>query len=675
MFNSFGSEYERDVLIEIENRSGWSEIGHEDWIYLPKGEDDAVFLLMIAWIGSVIAVLSVYSILKNVFADRQSRVETLKKIGMSKRSVGCMYVIECAVFTLIQTIIGIAIGLGVYGGIYLFKTSVLREKPYSGFTDIRRAVEQSPDPFLFACLISVFVMIMGCVISALTLRVREKTPKNGKKPRSLFRCFGRIFRQKGVTVVQTAALTLICFSVIMGYMYNTENGKTDYGFVYHPAVNSYCSGGFDMETENIAEYCSCFTSVVNGIGHMDNDPYQAFPIAPADYTAGIDDTIARELPDYTLVTGNLTQTFIASDEPKPYINEIDLSNEIVRQDLLLFCSEEYKNFFEEGQLGSKNMYRADTKLAPERTIETLSENVVDGKINIDAINGGEEILVTYKGRTPPFKAGETVTVYSAGTSENDFGIGIINSAEVKIGAVLQISPSIGTVKNQTLRNDQEYNFLTTATGAEAMGLHNARYTEIFEFEEMSGGVIPSSAEMTMRSLEKKKWQSVKERIISVSGMIMIIALMVLIGFAAYFNGIGMKIREKSFEISVLRAAGTPSSKLRKRLLLGSVNIPMIASAISYGMIRSVQLIMEKTARYMKDFIEYSNANGGITITEGRIDYENDAVNFPKDRLFLKKRYVDGKRGAVVADTVCGDLRGYVCSYRGGAKKIQARYCR
>lgn len=636
MFNNFGSEYNHDVFVEIENRGGWSEIGREHLIDLPDGGDNAVFFLIIAWIGSVIAVLSVYSILKNVFAERRAKIETLKKLGMSKRSIGCLYAVECAAFTLIQTLIGLAIGLGAYGGIFLFKTSVLREKPYSGFTDIRRAVEQSPDPFLFACLISIFVMTTAYILNALTSNSREKTFKNEKKPRSLFSCFGRIFRQKGMSVVQTAALTLICFSVIMGYMYNTENGKTDYEFVYHSPVNSYYAGGFNMETENIAEYYSCSTPAVNAIGHMDNDAYQMFPIASVNYTAGIDDTVAEKLPEYTLITGSLTQTFIVSDEPMSYADEIDLSNEIVRQDLLFFIGDEYQNFFEDGNLGSKNMYRIDTKLSPARTIETLFEYVVDGEIDIDAISSGEEILVTYKGRTPPFKAGETITIYSVSALKNGFGIGTINSAEVKIGAILQIPPSIGAVKNHALRNEREYSFLTTAAGAEAMGLHNARYTEIFAFEEMSGGVIPSSAEMTMQSLEKMKWESVKERIISVSGMLMIMVLMILIGFAAYFNGIGMKIREKSFEISVLRAVGTPISRLRKRLLFSSIKIPVIAAALSYGMVKSVQLIMEKTARYMSDFLEFALANGGITISGGGIDYENDAVNFLKDRLFLDK---------------------------------------
>ncbi len=630
MFNNFGEEYNHNVLVEIESRGGWSEHGHDDWIYLPDGEDDAAFFLIIAWTGSVVAVLSIYSILKNVFSERRSKIETLKKIGMSKRSVGVLYAVECISFTLIQTIIGLVIGLGAYGGIFAFKTSVLREKPYSGFTNIRRAVDQSPNPFLFACVISVFVMAAAYVINALTSRLNEKTPKNGKKPRSLFHCFGRIFRQRGVSVVQTIALALICFSAIMGYMYNTNNGKTSYDFVYHSAVTSYYAGGFNMEEEGFAEYYSCAAPMINSVGHMDNDVYQAFPIAPANYTAGIDDTIAEKLPDCTLVTGNLTQTFIASDTPKPYINEIDLSNEIVRQDLLQFCGEEYQGFFEEGQLGSRYMYRADTKLTPARTIETLFENVVDGEINIDAINRGEEILVTYKGRTPPFKAGETVTVYSVGASENGFGIGEINSADVKIGALLQIPQSVGALESHALRNEREYNFLTTAKGAETMGLHNARYTEIYAFEEINGGIIPLSAEMSLQSLAKMKWETVKEKIISISGMIMIIVLMVLIGFAAYFNGIGMKIREKSFEISVLRAVGTPVSTLRKCLLLGSIKIPIIAAVLSYGMVKSFQLIMEKTARYIRDF----NTNGSIIIIDGAIDYENDAVNFFKDRLFL-----------------------------------------
>ena len=642
--SEFGSEFEEYVkylqdMIFREQR--WWNINSEETIReapWDKGGDS--FFLIIAWMGAAIAVLSVYSILKNVFAERRGRIETLKNIGMSKRSVGCMYAVECAVFTLIQTVIGLALGLGVYGGIFLFKTSVLREKPYSAFTDIRWVFKQTLDPFLFACIISVAVMVAAYLINALTAKIREKTPKKTAKPRTLSRSFGRVFRQTGVSVVQTIALTLICFSVIMGYMYTTDNGKTmEFASNYSPPVTTYYAGSIEMTANNIEEYYSCTAPIIAQIGHMEKDEIQHFASAPVKYTAGIDDTVAEQLPEYTFITGSLNQTFIASDEPKGYINEIDLSNEVVREMLLEISSEEYQNFFEEGQLGSKHLYRVETKITPARIIETLSENVVDGEINVDALNSGEEILVAYQGRKPRFKAGEMITVYSAGATETGWGIGSINSAEVRIGALIQIYPgAIGEVKNRTIRTGQEYNFLTTATGADAMGLHNARYTEIYSSEHMDGGIIPSSAEMTMQSLTKMKWESVKNRILNVSGMALILALMVLMGFAAYFNGIGMKIRARSYEVSVLRAVGTPVSKLRRRLLLNSIKIPVIASAVSYGLAKFVQLFMSRVFDYYQQHSLYINhQNGGYIEGMGNgSEYQSDLGDFLAQHIFINR---------------------------------------
>ena len=642
--SEFGSEQEyfSNIYDEIESASGWIWWESETSVFDGSYEtDNAPFFIIIAWIGSVIAVLSVYSILKNVFADRQSRIETLKKIGMSKRSVGCMYVVECAVFTLIQTVIGLAIGLGVYGGIFRFKTSVLGEKPYSGFTDIKRALDTTVDPFLFACVISAVIMVTAYILCALTAKAKKKTPKKGEKPRSLSRCFGRTFSQRGVSVVQTVALTLICFSAIMGYMFNTDNGKTvNEGplATYLPQKTNYYAGSFDMEEMGIEEYYSCVAPTLNGIGVSDN----MLLFAPTSYNAGIDDAVADKLPETALITGKMTHTFIVSNEPNyKYINGIDLTDEEMRQALLVMSDEEYRNFFEDGQLGSKSLYQADIKLAPARTVESVSESVRDGVIDIDALNSGEEIIVTYQGKKPPFEAGETVTIGSVAASGSGYGIGGISTAEVKIGAILQLNNDIGAVKNYTLRSEQQYNFLTTATGANAMGLHCSRYTEIYASEPIDGGIIPSSAEMTVQFLAKLKRETAKERILSISGMILILVLMVLMGFAAYFNGIGMKIRAKSYEISVLRAVGTPVFSLRKRILLESIRIPVIASAMSYGLVKLVQLIMGKVNLYMVEFYDHKlQVDGGIIITitgeESRTDWENAAINFLQDKVFIHK---------------------------------------
>ena len=635
------TEYLKKVLISEKMR--WHDFNSEQNIYkayYDRSIEDT-FFLVIAGFGAAIAVLSVYSILKSVFAERRGRIETLKNIGMSKRSVGCMYAVECAAFTLIQTVIGIVLGLGVYGVMFLFKTSVLREKPYSGFTDIRWVFKQTFDPFLSACIVSAAIMVLAYIINALTSKVRKKTPKKSAKPRSLFRCFGRVFRQTGVSVVQTIALTLICFSVIMGYMYTTDNGKTRAeNSGYNPPINKYYAGSIEMTENNIEEYYSSSRPSVSNIGHMALDSSHHFGFVDALRSRGIDDTVDALLPDSTFVTGHLSHSFIASDKGRGFGYSIDLSNEVVRDTLLGNSSEEYQDFFDEGNIGTKNLYRVDTKLTPARNIETLSEYVIAGEINIDAINRGEEILLTFKGGgKPPFDAGETVTVCSAASQANGWGIGDLNSAEVKIGAILQIHPTkIDEVRYYTVRSRQDYNLLTTATGAEAMGLHCAVYTEIFSPEPMNGSIIPLSAEMTMQSLTKMKWDAVKNKILNVSGMILTLTLMALMGFAAYFNGIGMKIRARSYEVSVLRAVGTPVAKLRKRLMINSIKIPVIASTVSYGMVKFVQLFMSKVYDYFLQhflFLNHQNGGDGGELGNG-IDYQSDLGDFLAEHIFMDR---------------------------------------
>lgn len=599
------------------------------------------FFIIIAWIGAAISVLSVFSVLRSVFAERRSRLEILKRIGLNKRELGKLYAIECAAFAIIQTALGLLGGLAAYGGIFLFKTAVLGEKPISGFTSYILVSENSRNPFLYAAVISVVITVAAYVLNILTANVKRKIPNKSRKPRSLSRCFNAVFRERAVTIVQTAALTLICFSVLLGYMFYTDNGKefTNY-LIYMPPTVHYNVQGFNMEQDGIAEYYSCIPPDVRHLGHQDFGENQYFPFITADYTAGIDDEIADKLPEYALATGELRQTFLASPDEKPYINKMELSHPLVRKGFLDFSGENYKNFFEDGQLGAGNLYQAHTKLVPAAVIESLSENVKDGTLDIDALNRGEEILVTYKSKTPPFEVGETVTIYSATAGEMGYGIEELVATDVKIGALLQIPKSVGSVKYYTVRNDHEYSFLTTATGAESMGFPCAKYTEIYCSEPIDGGIIPSSAEMRMKSLATMRRADLVEKIKQYGGAFLILLVMSLLGFSAYFNGIGMKIRQKSYELSITRAVGTPVKALRKKLVLASLKIPLIASVIAYALAKAVQLITRgaylKMAAMEDEYNELTGQFIAGTLTD---DSVRDALR-DKILLYVRDYYLD-----------------------------------
>ena len=588
-----------------------------------RKNDDANFFLLIAGIGAAISVLSVYSVLRSVFNERKSRIGILRRIGMSKRALAGMYVFEGASFAVIQTVLGFLAGAAAYWGIFLFKVKVLGMSFYSGFTLDKLVTDNTREPFFWAGAASVTVTAAAYLINALTTNIRASSPKKREKPRSLFRCFCAIFRQSGVTAVQTLALVLVCFSVTAGYMYYTDDGKAHLDhLMYMPDTVEYYAGSFDMEGNGIAEYYSCAAPMFLGLGHMDKME-QALVMAPGDYTKGIGDEVLEQFPEYVTATGYLQHPFIISDEPVPnYKNEIDLSNEAVRDALIELSDEKFQDFFEKGKLGSKYKYRAKTKLSGANTIERLSEYVVDGDIDLEKLNRGEDILVVYKIAKPPFATGERVLFGSAEYNDSGYGLSDIATKEVGIGAVIRLPSDLGEIDAYAVWDNEEYCFLTTASGASAIGFQGARYTEVFSSEEINGGLFPASAEMRLKSLAKMRRENSLKIAAQYSGIILILIVMSLLGFAAYFNGIGMKIRLKSYEISVLRAIGAPIAELKKRLLVMSLKIPLIAAALSYLSVKLLQFGMSRAYLRITEIHEEVNK---IPITLGAANPERDRL--------------------------------------------------
>lgn len=590
------SEYDDRLYALVGHVNHWINVNCEQnaWYTVSKTRSVS-FLMTIACLGAGVSVLSVFSVLRGVFIERRSRILILKRIGAKKRLIAAMYAFECAVFAAVQTAVGIASGLAAYGGIYLVRTSLLGDKPYSAFTGIGIVYRRTLDPFLYAGLISAAVIVAAYVINILTVNISAKAPRKSKQPRSLSRGFRRTMRQSGITAVQIISLTLICFSVIVGYMYYTDNGKEPQMWLsYTKPHEDYKANGFSMEKNNIEEYYSCNPLQINLQGEEGKDLIEFFPVIAEDFSRGFDDDTAAKLPKNAVVTGVIDGTFVADDNELSGITAINLSNEIVRETFIGLADESFANFFDEGQPGSKNMYRIPTKLTVPQAISGLSEYAADGEINPDKLNSGEEILLIYDTAKPPIAVGETVTIYSAEASaENSYGLGKLNSASAKIGAAIKLPSGLSAPQKYAVKSDFPCNFLTTAAGAKALGLPCAAYTEVYSAEELGGGIFPLSAEMSVTSLSELKWDSFIDKAAKFAGAALILAVMSLLGFSAYFNGIGLKIRQKAYELSVYRALGMPLGELRRRIFLDSVKIPVISSAASYILVKISQFIMEK----------------------------------------------------------------------------------
>lgn len=558
-------------------------------------KDVEAFLALFV-IGALISVLSVFSVLRGIFAERQSNITILKRIGASKGRIAGMFAAECFILTAVQTVLGIFISIAVYGVSFLFRVSFLDAEPISAFTTDVAVTSRSVDPFVFSAFASCAIMIASYIINALTSKIKYQTPKKSRKPRSLLRCFKSVFRQRGVSAVQTICLVLICFSAAAGYMYFTDNGKYTQFYENDYFVPQHSVNGFDMAENNIEEYYIAVAPDFEGVESYGNAE-NMFYTAPPAYTSGIGDETAEKLPECARVTGYLPQPFIICEsEDINYKNKIEFIEDEIKSLITEFSSEEFKNFFSEGQLGSKYLYQAKTKLAGISVIQKLSQYVVDGEINSEKLKSGEEIIVISQSSNLPFNIGDDVSFGSATGGELGYGITDIVLSNAKIGAVIKLPFDCEELLKYIVCDEEmPYNFLTTADGAKAMGFQCAAYTEIYSSEKINGGLIPFSAEMQLVSKSLLERDNFIKKIAQYAGSIALLTVMSLLGFSAYFNGIGMKIRQKKYEISAVRAVGARITKVKKYLLLDSLKIPFFASVITYILFKPIQLYANQTA--------------------------------------------------------------------------------
>ena len=567
------------------------------------------FLIMAA-ISAVIAVLSVFSVLRLIFEERRSTYELLHRVGVSNRRLGIMYIIECLLLTLIQIIIGTAVGVIGYFGIHSFETKALEYSDYSAFTSDRLVMDNTRDPFLIGVIISVIVMFLGYAFTLLFSRKDMHRRGHRLPKKTVFGSMGAVLGSRLVTAVQIVSLTLIVFGSMLGYVYFSDDGKEYMNYLsYEPAETYEINEQLDMERDNIAEYYSCMPPMISTVGNE----YFGLPVSGAVYDMGLDDNDMQKLENVTAY-GNMKNTFIIRkpgsetelDGLVDYQTETETA-ESIKEQLIDASDKSFGTFFEKGNIGANDLYRIDTKLTNEEFIEGLSKYVYEGGIDIEAIRSGKEVIVLMSVQDSSLlPVGSEIELGSLLMNES-WGIADANTAKAKIGAIVvlrydQVS-QFGELTSYIAESDMGYSLLTTQSGAKSLGIFNAAYTELFSDHHIDGGLIPTNAGLSFRSLEEMQHRRFVEKAAKLGGFAFLVLIMAALGFAAYFNGIGMKVRLKEYQISVLRAIGTSKAKIHRRLFINNIKIPIIATALAGGGILGIQRLLLKMYDKMSNLVQ------------------------------------------------------------------------
>lgn len=603
-------------------------------VYDKSENTDLRLLYILATLAMLTAVLSVYAVLRQVFSERKNNLKLLSRIGMSRGRIIAMLGLECACFIIMQALIGIAVGVGIYFTIFNYQVNIMEMPEFSAFIADSFVKAKTPNPFMLAVVFGAVVLLISYVLCVIqTFSKKDKAKVRPKASANLGGYLLKIFSQRTVTVIQTISLSVILCATMLGYMYYTDSGKdTPVERVYTERITYEIAGGsLDMEVDNIAEYYS--TSPPSALGILSYDNYsETFTTADPLFNAGINDEVMNKLDDALLV-GNLRQTILVFDSThEKYENKIEFSSENEREIMMMNVKEAFKNFFESDGFGTKSHYRCETKMVSKNVINALIPYVTAGEINIDKIKSGEEIIAVQTDHI--FSPGETFEIASV-LNGGDTMIGEISTQNVVVGATVTLPEDLDNLLKYILQNDNSYYFLTTAGGAEALGLHNAAYTEIFSKEPIDSSLIPASAAMTVVSYSQLKHDQFIEKATEYGGMLLLIVLMALLGFSAYFNGIIMKIRLKSYQISVLRAIGTDMKRIRRGFFVDNLKIPLFSGVISFIFLKLIQAI--SYGGYQKLLTYYNE----IIVKNGGLVYgmtEEAVIKELKIRYFIEKLF-------------------------------------
>lgn len=419
----------------------------------------------------------------------------------------------------------------------------------------------------------------------------------------------RALSSKGITLIQTVALSLIVFGTTLGYMRYTRDGKECHNYLYFDFPPVYYAGWLDMEEYGIADYLNCDPIGVISLGAEEN---HSLKIADLNYSVGLSDKDTENFPD-ALSFGYIGNTFAVCDsETFAYNDNRETKIQIddsIKDSIAAASDEQYKSFLGSDGIGNKYCYNIPIRLADEKTLKALSSCISGGMPDISALNSGEQIILVRDHDRNVYKEGDSIEIMALSANDTGYGIGKVTEHTFKIGATLTLDGLTDETLDYLLdfgfkdQSNSGYFLLTTAAGAASSGFPGAVYSSIYSPTDIDGGLVPTTAGMTRNNLSELKMQSFIDKFKRLSGTAATIVIMSLLGFAAYFSCIGLKIRMRSYEISVLRALGTPLSRIRRKLFISNLRIPIISTVIAglaaYGVELFTGMMYDKVV-YLKE---------------------------------------------------------------------------
>ncbi len=347
---------------------------------------DAPFLLMLVFVA-VLALVSNIGII-NAFStnlkERKKQIGLLRSVGATRRQIIKIYGREsfiicllCVPLSLLISVFAVRMSVSIMGTNFVFKPSwwVL---PLSAFFSICVVLLSSLIPLASASRISPMQAIRNIQINRKMKKKKIKTQNEFNPSKLLASRNIKLYKNK--QVLTSIILAVAIFGSLLGYAaisgVKKNNRIIDYDYSVYAEYYEY-------QYRRLAYY----ENQVKGFS--DNDVQDVL------YNSNVE----------RVVTGKTTNGYILVDELTDYMRLCGYTNDVYQQKYSKkgdITPENYHKFTEDNLENKAVKEKADIKgeVFPlsfygveEEYIESLNDAVTVGRIDIDKINSGEEIIL------------------------------------------------------------------------------------------------------------------------------------------------------------------------------------------------------------------------------------------------------------------------------------------
>lgn len=393
----------------------------------------------------IIVIISIFGIAVNIVKDKQESFAVLRCLGLENKSLMIYVIVDFMLMTLLCIIAGLALGAAVHMGMIAFLNGYMGMTLVSGYECSELVAAATRDPFL----ITVLVISVSVLVSVIIVPLKNI----GRSPISLFNTESSRGRKRHSSkrIVLGSWKRLISRRIKMhshsaAVIAVIVMSAGLFGFTYFHALAVKDNGTIADEKEMYGLTDWDYTARLANLTDM-----YVFGIESR-HDRGVDPEKLEELANNSFVEDSLGKMVSRSTRVSYKSDELDSNAKSLWRefDLRDYAVVHEGDDFEAALHDAENaMIRAigygddeevftvpSTGLS-EKELKTLEDKVVDGKIDIDRLNSGEEVLIAVSRREAEsfgdmFKAGDTIPLSDVLLSdEDDLDFSTILPADIK----------------------------------------------------------------------------------------------------------------------------------------------------------------------------------------------------------------------------------------------------